>query len=119
MAYMKKLFRVRAVMAAAGAIAGYIVTGDERNKTVLAALTPINTSSVKWDSNWDRRAAQSLAKPSKSKIDCNNNRVKDIPEETLEKDGPTSTRHLIFVRHGQFHLQAATDADKYLTKLGR
>lgn len=37
----------------------------------------------------------------------------------LEAAKPTAVRHLILIRHGQYNLKGATDADRYLTEVGR
>lgn len=39
--------------------------------------------------------------------------------EKLEQVKPTAVRHLILIRHGQYNLDGATDADRYLTETGR
>ncbi|XP_045611943.1 serine/threonine-protein phosphatase PGAM5, mitochondrial isoform X2 [Procambarus clarkii] len=116
--WVKKLGRASVVAAAAGgAIAGYIVTSDTSKKNALASWTTGFTPSVKWDWNWDRREPQSLVKPHNLKHDANNN-VNDI-EERFEKVRATASRHLIFIRHGQYNLDGATDSERYLTQLGR
>ena len=45
----------------------------------------------KWDVDWDKRS--------------------------LEK--PTATRHIILIRHGHYNTKGLTDADKFLTSLGK
>ncbi|XP_064111210.1 serine/threonine-protein phosphatase PGAM5, mitochondrial-like [Macrobrachium nipponense] len=65
-----------------------------------------------------RREAESLVKPSKLK-EVNNNEITDIHNEHVEKHKSTATRHLIFIRHGQYNLEGITDNDRYLTQLGR
>ncbi|XP_042203910.1 serine/threonine-protein phosphatase PGAM5, mitochondrial-like isoform X2 [Homarus americanus] len=120
MAWMKKLGRASVIAAAGGAITGYIVANDKK-KTALASWTTGHTPSVKWDWNWDRREIHSLVKPSKHKSDVNNNILNDNFEDRMEKVRPTvtATRHIIFIRHGQYNLEGAKDSDRYLTKLGR
>ena len=44
-----------------------------------------------WNDNWDKRAHAK----------------------------PTATRHIILIRHGQYNLNGKTDAEKYLTTLGK
>lgn len=39
--------------------------------------------------------------------------------EKLEAVKPKAVRHLILIRHGQYNLDGITDADRYLTELGR
>ena len=69
-----------------------------------------------WDHNWDKRAPISLVRPLKAK---------PTPEEEnnynskIEKHKPTATRHIILIRHGQYNLAGATDAERILTELGR
>uniref|UniRef100_A0A914USM0 Serine/threonine-protein phosphatase PGAM5, mitochondrial n=1 Tax=Plectus sambesii TaxID=2011161 RepID=A0A914USM0_9BILA len=65
---------------------------------------------AKWDENWDSRDPVSL-------IDQVAYDEADGPkrEEMITKVKSKATRHLILVRHGQYHM----DGDKCLTKLGR
>jgi len=62
-------------------------------KTVIEPEPP-KLYSAAWDSNWDRR------------------------EPTSKETTPAATRHLILIRHGQYHTKAATPEEKRLTKLG-
>lgn len=39
--------------------------------------------------------------------------------EKLEKVKPTTVRHIILIRHGQYNLNGVTDSERYLTELGR
>ncbi|MPC88006.1 Serine/threonine-protein phosphatase Pgam5, mitochondrial [Portunus trituberculatus] len=121
--------------AAGGSVVGFLLGRDERRVSVDASWTTGYTPSVKWDWNWDRRDADSLVKPLKHKPNYNNNNNNNLTntshfsndinnnmiearEEKLEKERATASRHLIFVRHGQYNLQASTDQDRTLTKLG-
>lgn len=65
-----------------------------------------------------RREVHSLVKPAKSKFDENNNNLEGN-DERYEKVRPTASRHLIFIRHGQYNLDGVTDHERYLTNLGR
>ncbi|CAL4129168.1 unnamed protein product, partial [Meganyctiphanes norvegica] len=75
--------------------------------------------------DWDKREPTSLLKPlNKNKRDLNNNSENTAnsvthDHERLDKVKPTASRHLIFIRHGQYNLEGAADADRYLTLLGR
>lgn len=112
-------------VAAAGAAVGYVVIDDSGKRTALASWTTGVTPSVKWDWNWDKREATSLVKPlNKNKRDLNSNSENTADnmthnQESLEKVKPTASRHLIFIRHGQYNLEGAADIDRYLTELGR
>ncbi|XP_071552689.1 serine/threonine-protein phosphatase PGAM5, mitochondrial-like isoform X2 [Panulirus ornatus] len=121
MSWMRKLNHLNVIAAAAGgAIASYIFTSDERRKTAWTSWTTGYTPSVKWDWNWDRREAHSLVKPPKYKDDENNNVIcNGSYEERLEKVRPTASRHLIFIRHGQYNLEGVSDSERHLTDLGR
>ncbi|KAK8724808.1 hypothetical protein OTU49_010928 [Cherax quadricarinatus] len=118
--WVKKLGRMSILAAAAGgAIVGYVVSSDERRRTAQASWTTGYTPSVKWDWNWDRREAHSLVKPRNPKNDINNNIVNGNFEDRVEKVKPSASRHLIFIRHGQYNLEGVSDSERYLTQLGR
>lgn len=136
MSWFKGATRLGVVAAATGgSVAGFLLGRDERRASVDASWTTGYTPSVKWDWNWDRRDADSLVKPLKHKPDFNNNNnnltntshfsndinnnMIEAREEKLEKARATASRHLIFVRHGQYNLHAASDQDRTLTRLGR
>ncbi|KAK8724810.1 hypothetical protein OTU49_010928 [Cherax quadricarinatus] len=117
--WVKKLGRMSILAAAAGgAIVGYVVSSDERRRTAQASWTTGYTPSVKWDWNWDREA-HSLVKPRNPKNDINNNIVNGNFEDRVEKVKPSASRHLIFIRHGQYNLEGVSDSERYLTQLGR
>lgn len=120
MSWLRKFGRLSVIAAAAsgGVVTGYVVRNNE--KDVFASWTTGVTPTVKWDWNWDRREAESLVKPSKLVKDNNNN--SDFIENSngqLEKYRSTASRHLIFIRHGQYNLDGCTESDRYLTQLGR
>lgn len=87
------------------------------------AFVCVDIKIILWYSAFDkcfsfsRREPQSLVKPHNLKHDANNN-VNDI-EERFEKVRATASRHLIFIRHGQYNLDGATDSERYLTQLGK
>lgn len=59
-------------------------------------------------------------KPPKFKGDVNNNvNCNGTYEERLEKVRPTASRHLIFIRHGQYNLEGPSDTERHLTELGK
>lgn len=64
----------------------------------------------RWDSNWDM--CEKGTKRPKKRDDGS------IDEESKELK-PTAVRHLVFIRHGQYHEDAKNDDDKRLTDLGR
>jgi len=80
---------------------------------VLASWTTNFEPSVKWDNDWDRREPEHLVKPSKLDKDPN-----DVAKE-LSKVIPTASRHLFFIRHGQYEMASSRDEDRILTPLGR
>jgi len=83
---------------------------------VLASWTTNYEPSVKWDDNWDRRDPESLLKPRKKNAEEKSE--KDLANE-IEKLKPKATRHLFFVRHGQYEMDVPSKDLKILTALGR
>lgn len=63
------------------------------------------------------RSPHALVKPHRKKEinEINNN----LMNEELEKVIPTATRHIIMIRHGQYHLGGETDKQRILTELGK
>lgn len=94
----------------------YAVLSQENKGKLLASWTTGYTPSVKWDSDWDRRDPKSLVKPLKGRLHDDKD-VKDH-ENQIEKATSKATRHLIFIRHGQYVMND-TDEERYLTELGR
>lgn len=62
------------------------------------------------------RNPASLVKPLKSKATPEE---ENKYNERLEAIKPSSVRHLILIRHGQYNLDGITDSDRYLTEIGR
>lgn len=56
-----------------------------------------------WDFNWDHRNPKS---------------TKDNGVEEDKVSKPTATRHIILIRHGQYHMESNDDAERRLTPLG-
>ncbi|XP_012216059.1 serine/threonine-protein phosphatase Pgam5, mitochondrial isoform X2 [Linepithema humile] len=73
------------------------------------------TPSVKWDHNWDRRDPKSLVKPMQIKDECDENKY----NEKFEANKAKAARHIILIRHGQYHTSGKTDLERMLTELGR
>ena len=94
-----------------------------------------------WDDNWDMRdlknLKQNLSEKVKLALNQGETKVKEKKDnrsvktagnenassntskkESTEKE-PTATRHLIFVRHGQYNQEEKNDKDRTLTELGR
>ncbi|KAK9752009.1 Histidine phosphatase superfamily (branch 1) [Popillia japonica] len=71
--------------------------------------------STKWDDNWDFRAPPSLIHPRK----LNSEKDENVINEQLELMKSTATRHIILIRHGQYHIEGKSDEQRILTKLGR
>ncbi|XP_053695115.1 serine/threonine-protein phosphatase Pgam5, mitochondrial isoform X1 [Sabethes cyaneus] len=70
----------------------------------------------KWDYNWDHREPKSLVEPISEMA---NPAVQNRFNEKLDKKRAKVTRHLILVRHGQYNMEGKTDAERYLTEIGR
>lgn len=66
-----------------------------------------------WDKNWDRREPSSLIKPVKGQT-----KESLVPEPDLQQYTAKANRHLILIRHGQYHTAGLTDEQKSLTELG-
>jgi len=62
----------------------------------------------------DRREPYSLVKKSRR-----SDKAEPTSPPDLEKHKATATRHLIFIRHGQYNLDGKTDAERTLTPLGK
>ncbi|XP_066144681.1 serine/threonine-protein phosphatase PGAM5, mitochondrial-like isoform X2 [Euwallacea fornicatus] len=100
---------------AAATVAGICYLNSDRYKAFSSWTSNYEPSAcAKWDDNWDHRAPQYIrsTKTKVSRKDENNN-------EDISKYTPTSCRHLILIRHGQYNLDGQTDKERYLTKLGR
>lgn len=74
-----------------------------------------------------RREPESLVKPrkdlkgkdkGKEKEDEDKEKEEKDRENKLKKATPTTTRHLFFIRHGQYNLDGEGDINRYLTPLG-
>lgn len=128
MASLGRFSRFAAVASAAVTFSGaYIVFNSTRNPACASADTSpgfqsypeefadrllFKPSGLRWDPNWDM--CDKGGKKSKKK---DNGRIEEEPKEPEIK--ATAVRHLVFVRHGQYYLDAANDEDKRLTELGR
>ncbi|XP_077256201.1 serine/threonine-protein phosphatase Pgam5, mitochondrial-like [Temnothorax americanus] len=77
--------------------------------------TTNHTPSVKWDHNWDRRDPKSLVMPMK----INNENDENKYNEKFETKKAKAVRHILMIRHGQYHTEGKTDAERALTELGR
>ncbi|KAL3857177.1 hypothetical protein ACJMK2_011870 [Sinanodonta woodiana] len=102
----------------AGAVAflGYIIYEKKQKGIVYASWTTNFEPSVKWDNNWDRRDPEFLVKPlNESATDDE----KEEREKNKAKVTPTSTRHILMIRHGQYYDNAKEDEARILTLLGR
>lgn len=108
------------------ALSGFLVAGSivlydryKEDGKVCASWTTNFEPSVKWDYNWDRRDPASLVKPAKdSSTELTEKDLKNI-ENDLKKKTPTASRHLLFIRHGQYNTDGPTDLERYLTPLGK
>ncbi|CAK9804742.1 Serine/threonine-protein phosphatase Pgam5, mitochondrial [Anthophora plagiata] len=102
-----------------GAISGAMLfyPNDDNNQQSQKHNSWIAHSSpwVKWNHNWDRRDPKSLVKPMKINNDSDQNTYnKELASKTTK-----ATRHIILIRHGQYHTEAKTDSEGTLTDLGQ
>ncbi|XP_062508941.1 serine/threonine-protein phosphatase PGAM5, mitochondrial-like isoform X2 [Corticium candelabrum] len=81
-------------------------------RTQAAELENEQSINKMWDFNWDRRSPENMRKPAK-KLETDSGKAVDKPEK------PTASRHLIFIRHGQYDLKPSDDKLRCLTELGR
>ena len=114
-------------------VAAYAQNVDNSTGLVDDASKPPQT---KWDNDWDRRSKtfRELTKTIRNKVNDSND--DDILRINIGKSGETvcengdenneqiikrskATRHLIFVRHGQYNQGKKVDEEKTLTELGR
>lgn len=102
-------------VAGSGVVLGLYNYLQSEKKCVQASWTTNFTPSVKWDNNWDKRDISSLVKPAKKGELASEN---SIAEETVRLK-PTSVRHLLLIRHGQYDISGLRDIDRSLTMLGR
>ncbi|XP_074642677.1 serine/threonine-protein phosphatase PGAM5, mitochondrial-like isoform X2 [Tubulanus polymorphus] len=86
----------------------------KQQNTVYASWTSGFVPSVKWDFNWDRRNPEDLVKPVEDKND-----EAQIAErkKKIKELKPTAVRHLILIRHGQYHMNGSDKGT--LTSLGQ
>ncbi|CAK8682668.1 unnamed protein product [Clavelina lepadiformis] len=71
-----------------------------------------------WDFNWDKRDPVSLINPCELvRLQKNGNDAE--LEDLISSHTPTATRHLIFIRHGQYHTEFKEDEKRTLTALGK
>lgn len=102
--------------AVSGAIFYYYNSHDSTDSwRVHNSWTTNYTPSVKWDHNWDRRDPKSLVKP----IQINSENDENKYNEKYETKKAKAVRHILLIRHGQYHMDGKTDAEKVLTELGR
>ncbi|XP_013404680.1 serine/threonine-protein phosphatase PGAM5, mitochondrial isoform X3 [Lingula anatina] len=117
MAGKNKVTRLVQVVAGFGAAAagGWVISRymfKDKTKHAPGHADQLETPK-KWDYNWDKREPKSMVRPPKSEKD-----QKEY-ENNLEKAKPTASRHLLFIRHGQYNLKGEKDEDRILTDLGR
>jgi len=92
-------------IAAAGVAAISVFVVEENRHRILSGIT-IERKTHSWNTNWDLREPESLAKPRSKR-------------EDLENLKSTATRHIFLIRHGQYNLQGFDDNEHILTELGR
>ncbi|XP_055310953.1 serine/threonine-protein phosphatase Pgam5, mitochondrial isoform X2 [Sitodiplosis mosellana] len=119
MSYWSKLRNFTAIAVGCGTGIGvYLYLNRNREALVYTSWTTntVVPPEAKWDFNWDHRDPASLVKPLKSKATPED---ENKYNERLEAVKPTAVRHLILIRHGQYNLDGVTDADRFLTEIGR
>lgn len=73
-----------------------------------------------WDANWDKRDPFNIINPSKlDKAAKDSGDAKESLKDLLLDHTSTATRHLIFIRHGQYHTKFKEDEKRTLTPLGQ
>jgi len=127
----RKWLRVVASIGTAGTLftAFSIYTCNESTslKTSYAAHGFHSDPVTTWDGNWDFRSASSLIDPKRlnaaKQLDGDKLSSEDAGESAsvklLSSQTPTAKRHLIFIRHGQYHTEFKDDAMRTLTELGQ
>lgn len=112
-------FRKVAIGIVGGGIVGWLAhvetarLTDKTNAPPIDVLSP-GYRSTPWNRNWDGRAPATQVTASKT-TDANNNNN----ETTADVKKNSASRHLYFIRHGQYNLGGLTDTDQVLTPLGR
>lgn len=101
--------------AVSGTILYYYNVHVKESLEVHTSWTTNYEPSVKWDHNWDRRDPKSLVKP----IPINNESDQNQYNEKYEAKKAKVVRHIFLIRHGQYHTNGKTDADRVLTELGK
>ncbi|KAF5286584.1 hypothetical protein FQA39_LY16267 [Lamprigera yunnana] len=89
---------------------------NEGRNQVYNSWTTNYLPSTTWDDNWDHRSPKSIMNP---KLLKGNNNDDNVINQNIESHTPKASRHLILVRHGQYNMKGLTDAERYLTPLGR
>ena len=90
----------------------YAATAEDNYKT--------HVSFSSWNNNWDRRDPFHLVNPSKlDKMTNGSNETKEALKDLLLGHTPTTTRNLIFIRHGQYQNKFKEDEKRILTPLGQ
>lgn len=93
----------------------YNMYGNKDSSQVHNSWTTNFTPSVKWDHNWDRRDPKSLVKPMKISDENDENKY----NEKFEAKRAKAVRHILLIRHGQYHTDGKTDSERVLTELGK
>jgi len=88
----------------------------KRNATLAATIDKV-TQYSKWDYNWDQRDPSNLISP--SKLEKLSDDSDQSLQQLLKEFTPYATRHLIFIRHGQYNNKYKEDEKRTLTQLGK
>ena len=113
---------ISGTIGSAGGIAlyKYVKKDSSENSSFLPIVQSSWTTNFKpsceWNYNWDCREPSCLVEPLPQ--DPTPEQQNSFNEK-ISKHKPKATRHLILIRHGQYHLDGLTDPDRKLTPLGR
>ena len=131
-----RILTIGGLAAATSSIAAYQYVSERASARAPildnASIDDVLKPKTQWDPDWDRRKFGDLKKKISAKnlrtIDENTNYEKNTQKmadeningvDSNETDKqPKATRHLIFVRHGQYNY-GKTDEDRTLTDIGR
>ncbi|CAG7838018.1 unnamed protein product [Allacma fusca] len=117
----RRIFRFRNIIAAGVGVAA-VTAGVATFAQCSAAPAPSSwnpalpgnipdTGFGSWNHNWDLRDPRTFFKRPSSDGESG-------AEKKKVRKKPSAVRHLILIRHGQYNLEGATDAERVLTPLG-
>ena len=105
----------------------YKTYGDPKFGTLHAAANRTNAEVLRsgpaypiqeWDTNWDFREPKYWTKPGSPDVPSLKEHFGEVCEEKASSHKPSATRHLVFIRHGQY-VKGQEDKDRILTHCGK